>query len=178
MHTIYKITNRLNGHIYIGKHSCKCEKCSYMGSGKRIKAAIKKHGVENFSKEILFEFDSSNMMDDKEKELVTEEFCLRSDTYNLCAGGIGGWSFVNRTGLNDRTGSKHSYETKHKIKVKKTGFIVSEETRCKISEANKLTNKARGLKVSEKLKGKPKSEEHRRKIAESLRNRNKDAGML
>jgi len=40
-------------------------------------------------------------MNNKEKELVTEEFCLRKDTYNICEGGHGGFSYINRNNLNN-----------------------------------------------------------------------------
>lgn len=94
-YTIYRVTNLVNGKIYIGKHQTKNLDDDYMGSGKRLGYAKKKHGLENFKKEILFVFETEQEMNDKEKELVTEEFCLREDTYNLCVGGKGGWSYAN-----------------------------------------------------------------------------------
>lgn len=45
---IYKITNELNGKIYIGQHKACHFEDRYWGSGKLIKYAIKKYGVENF----------------------------------------------------------------------------------------------------------------------------------
>lgn len=44
-------------------------------------------GVKTLSREILFDFDTQKEMDDKEKELVTEEFIFREDTYNIRIGG-------------------------------------------------------------------------------------------
>ncbi len=94
-YTIYQITNVINGKVYIGKHQTKDLNDGYMGSGKHLKRAQSKHGIENFKKEILFQFDNENDMNTKEAELVTEEFCLREDTYNLCVGGNGGFSYIN-----------------------------------------------------------------------------------
>lgn len=60
--TVYKITNLVNGKTYIGKHATRDINDGYMGSGKLIKAAIRKHGIENFAKEILRECDSEDEM--------------------------------------------------------------------------------------------------------------------
>lgn len=86
-YTVYKITNLINGMIYIGTHSTKNIDDKYMGSGSNIKKVIKEYGVENFSKEILFVFDDKNEMIEKEKELVDEKFIARNDTYNIILGG-------------------------------------------------------------------------------------------
>ena len=93
--TVYKITNKLNGKIYIGKHQTNNLDDAYMGSGKLLSNAKKKYGLSNFEKKILFIFDNEEDMNLKETELVTKEFCLREDTYNICPGGKGGWGYVN-----------------------------------------------------------------------------------
>lgn len=98
-YTIYKISNLIDGKIYIGKHETKNLNDGYMGSGKHLRYAIEKYGIYNFKKEILFQFDNEAEMNAKEAELVTEEFCLREDTYNLCPGGKGGWGYVNSNQL-------------------------------------------------------------------------------
>ena len=54
-----------------------------MGSSAWLNASIKKHGIENFRKEIIFIFDNETDMNNKERELVNKEFVDRKDTYNL-----------------------------------------------------------------------------------------------
>ena len=117
--TVYKITNKINGKIYIGKHQTNDINDSYMGSGKLIRRAQKKYGIENFSKEILFDFDSEELMNAKEAELVTEEFCLREDNYNLCSGGHGGFSYINRT----RDHSQHNNKLARNRSYAEPGFL-------------------------------------------------------
>lgn len=93
--TIYKTTNKINNKIYVGKHRTKDLDDNYLGSGKYLKHAIQKYGIENFEKQILHVFETEEDMNAKEKELVTEEFCLREDTYNICEGGKGGFGYLN-----------------------------------------------------------------------------------
>jgi len=109
-YTIYKITNKLDGKIYIGKHQTKDLDDGYMGSGKHLKRAIVKHGIENFSKEIVYQFDNEADMNAKETELVNVDFTLREDTYNLCVGGQGGFSYINNSP--DLIAKRDTYENK------------------------------------------------------------------
>lgn len=93
---IYRTTNTLNGKCYVGKHQTKNLDDGYIGSGKLLKRAIAKYGRDAFSFEILSFHVSLEELNDAESRLVTEEFCLRDDNYNLCVGGSGGFSYINR----------------------------------------------------------------------------------
>jgi hypothetical protein len=77
-------------------HQTKDLNDNYMGSGKLIKRAIQKYGLENFKKEILYIFDNEADMCDKEKELIV----LDEMSYNLCNGGSGGFDYINKNNLN------------------------------------------------------------------------------
>lgn len=98
---MYQIKNKINGKIYIGVHKTSNINDCYMGSGKVITAAINKYGIENFEKIILEHFNSSEEMFNREKEIVTNEFLLRDDVYNLRRGGTGGFDYLNKTGQNN-----------------------------------------------------------------------------
>lgn len=99
-YTVYKITNNVNGMIYIGSHQTKNINDDYFGSGRYIKCAIEKYGLENFVKEILFIFENEQEMFKKERELVNEEFINDPKTYNIVLGGQGGFNFINNNSLN------------------------------------------------------------------------------
>lgn len=90
-YVIYKITNKINNKIYIGAHQTTDLDDSYMGSGKYLTRAIAKHGVQNFTREILFMYDNPIDMFAKEAELVNDDFLSEENTYNLKVGGYGGW---------------------------------------------------------------------------------------
>ena len=93
-YTIYKITNLINGKIYIGKHKTDNIDDGYMGSGKGIKAAIRKYGVFNFKKEILSYCETEESMNLMESLIVNQDFVNRKDTYNIMLGGEGSWNHV------------------------------------------------------------------------------------
>lgn len=89
-HYIYKITNKINGRIYIGIHSTSNLNDGYYGSGKLILKAIDKYGKNNFDKVILKFFNTREEAFEEESRIVNENFVGDYNTYNLQLGGSGG----------------------------------------------------------------------------------------
>lgn len=83
--------------IYVGCHQTKDINDDYFGSGRYIESAIKRYGLVNFVKEILFVFEDKQSMFEKEREIVNEAFINNPNTYNLVLGGKSGW-FNNSNG--------------------------------------------------------------------------------
>lgn len=165
--TVYQITHKKSKKIYIGKHKTLNLYDGYMGSGKLLRFAQNKDGLDFFEKEILHVFDTEYEMNDKEAELVHEEFCLREDTYNLCKGGSGGFSYINREGLNRKNHTEETYKkVSKKLKGRSKPCNWSEEKRKLHGQKSKERNSTRQAIIA--ITGKPKSEEHKRKIRESV----------
>jgi hypothetical protein len=139
-YTIYKITHRLSGKIYIGSHKTNIIDDGYMGSGKIIVSAIKKYEIENFRKDILVFYDTYDFVLQKETEIVTEEFLQRPDVYNLRKGGIGGFDYINKNGLSSASSHGRIGGISTSIRLKNdSAFLISRGD--KISSAMKTEHK-------------------------------------
>ena len=89
---IYKTTNLINGRFYIGKHQTSDLYDDYVGSGKLLKRAIKKYGIDNFKTEIVEMCPTEAHMNLAEKIYVIIDSEV---SYNLCRGGKGGFGYIN-----------------------------------------------------------------------------------
>lgn len=86
---IYKITNSINGRWYIGKTNGRDP--NYMGSGKLLKQAYAKYGLENFVKEVLESCSSSDELNLREQHWIATTNAINDPmSYNLADGGSGG----------------------------------------------------------------------------------------
>lgn len=92
---IYKITNKINNKIYVGKHLDKSNSIdNYMGSGVVLKNAQKKYGIENFSKEILEECSKEDA-NQRERFWISKLNSSNHNVgYNITQGGDGGDTFT------------------------------------------------------------------------------------
>lgn len=142
---IYKTTNLVNGKIYIGQDSNDNPK--YLGSGKILTLAIKKYGNNNFKKEILERCISKEQLNNMEIYWIHKLDSMNLNVgYNISNGGQGGnLGMVVNKKISDAVSKLYkdpayicnSNEYKQRLSNSLKGRFVSEETRIKISNAQK-----------------------------------------
>lgn len=92
---VYLTRNLINNKIYVGVHKTTNIDDGYMGSGKYLQRAIKKYGVENFSREILCVTETYNQSFEIEELIVDQKFVKSPKTYNIKLGGLGGFDHIS-----------------------------------------------------------------------------------
>lgn len=131
-----------------------------MGSGKRLKLAKQKYGIENFEK-FLIQYCYSKEETDKAEKFWIAEYRRRGKAeYNIADGGYYSPSFK---------GHHHSEESRAKISASVLRAFELNNTRQKLSEMKKGVPKSEEHKtaIGNALRGKPKSEEHRQHCKEA-----------
>jgi group I intron endonuclease len=157
MYSIYKITNRVNGKIYIGyteksieeRFKGHCADTRKPRPTRLLTRAIKKYGPDSFTIETLYEGTNKEYtLNDREQYYIDtySNIVGWDNMYNIAPGGLGGDrsmspAYQEYIKNRDLSGERNSFY----------GMSHTEETKRKISEANKG-----------RLKGMPKSEETRR----------------
>jgi len=153
-HFIYKTTNMLSGRYYIGMHSTDDLEDGYLGSGNRIRLAVRKHGKENFKREILEFCENREELRKREASIITLEEIAKKECMNLAVGGEGGVtdsggpkSFAKKVKEDKEFGDKIKATLLENVKkahrdgkinyATRTGSVTSEETKRKMSESSK-----------------------------------------
>ena len=165
-----------NGKIYIGKTKTTIEEragvngCRY-GDNTLVGRAIRKYGWINVKKKILISGLSKDDANIKERDLIAKyDSTNKKIGYNLTLGGDGG-AVVGHT---------VSEETKHKIgeknRITRLGKKLSEETRKKISESNKgrVVSDVTREKIRLANTGKRHTEETKLKLSIASKNRSQE----
>lgn len=155
---IYKVTNIVNGKIYIGQtittlanrkrchiNSSKLANCSCY-----FHKALKKYGEKNFIWEVLDHCNSKKELNEMEFHYIKQYNSFGVTGYNLTFGGEGSIGYkhssINRAKMSDASfrsdnhvnrGKPLSEEWRKRISEAQKGKVISEETRRKISASKK-----------------------------------------
>ncbi len=180
MAIVYMTTNLITNKKYIGVDTKNDP--TYFGSGRLLKKAITKYGIDNFKKETLKEFENPDEAFMYERQLITSLDAQASkEYYNIHEGGKGGKTWVGdfrpqyhcdaiseaclgRIPWNK--GGTHSDETKKKLSEVAKKRKLSNETKQRIRDTMKQrwadpeyrnahtgeNNPIKGIKRSEEFK--------------------------
>lgn len=88
-YTGYITKNLITGQLYYGVHRTVDWNDNYFGSGKKLNAAIKQYGKQNFKKRIVAFFDNSDDMWEWERKIITKDVVVDNFYYNMIIGGTG-----------------------------------------------------------------------------------------
>lgn len=144
---IYKITNKINGKVYIGQTIRTVEErwkahyyeCVNQKLNTRLGRAIRKYGFVNFRIEVIEKTDD---LDKREIFYISKYRSCGKNGYNIKIGGSGG---------------PHAQSTKNKIAKSNKKRVRTDEMRTHMSLAIKKWHKERGYV--------PRSEEFKKKIS-------------
>jgi hypothetical protein len=121
---IYKTTNLINGKIYVGKDEK--NNPNYFGSGKILKRAIKKYGIDNFKKETIETGINREDLNEKEKKWIKSLNSIKNG-YNILEGGTGGGMTVIPVYQYNKNGSfikkwKSATDAGKELKIERSGI--------------------------------------------------------
>jgi hypothetical protein len=164
MRKIFKIINLINSKIYVGKSSN--DRPTYYGSGRAIKAAIKKYGKNNFKKEIIDSAETLLELNEKEKYWILYHSSHNPKIgYNRSFGGDGNWEHLTPEAEQQRLCSQlktfRSDEFKNKKRQNTTEYYSNplhrkeqseriKKSYLKLSDEEKQKIKERLIKGSQK----------------------------
>ena len=134
---IYKITNLINGKIYVGQTTKTIEERfkKHSTTDSLIGKAIRKYGKENFKLELIAECTTIEEANKLEIYLIKEFNCKVPNGYNFTDGGEG------------RRGCTHSAESRKKLAISLKKFYKEHP-----EEREQLADLRKGTKDTEEVK--------------------------
>lgn len=157
---IYQIKNKLNNKVYVGqtKYDLQTRWDFHLTCKERLRKNKKyplyedfdKYGLDNFEMSVLKDnLSTQDELDYWERYYISELNSRYPNGYNLTDGGLGTLGF------------RHTDGEKQKIS----------ESICRARDSGRIYTEERSRKISEALKGKKFSDEHRRKLSEFAKTR-------
>jgi len=150
-------------------HSTSNLEDGYLGSGKRLRYSIRKHGEENHNKEILEYLSNREELCKREQQIVNDELRLDPLCMNLMNGGKGGFISAEQQLRRAKAASTKLVE------LRKIDLNLDLRLRLSASKTMSINHK-NGLIKYNTFTGKKHSNETKKKI--SLSKQNKQKGEL
>jgi len=163
-HFIYKTTNKQTGKFYVGMHTTRNLDDGYLGSGKILKRSIKKYGIEKHHFEILEFFETRELLVEREKQILTEEFISDPLCMNIRLGGEGGGGWTSEQ---QRENSRKSNQRQQTLKEECPDWWNTRNKRIGKSISKQHKDSLRDMSPLCTFSGKNHSEETRKKISET-----------
>ena len=184
MHKLYKITNQINGKVYVGITKLELDQRwkQHVSQSKSPKyplhRAINKHGQDNFCITLLYECDDRRTISEMEEPTILS-YDSRENGYNVAKGGYGGDLGDAVNAKRKITISNYSDEVKQRLsdmrRVRQTGQTKHNSSGRK-SQSEKLMGNQHALglkhtdetkrKISEANANKPKSDSTKQKMSD------------
>ena len=125
---IYKITNTINGKIYIGKttRALDVRFNEHVKADSYIGNAIRKYGEENFLREVIEECETSKQLNEREIFWIAHFNCKQPNGYNQTDGGDGATEQFGEK--NHFFGKHHTEKTKAILRAKNLGKHCGEDS--------------------------------------------------
>lgn len=180
---VYLTTCKVNSKIYVGKAKVRPYHEKYYGSGIILENAIKKYGVENFTKEILEGFDSEEECFEAERFYI-EALHARDPKigYNIASGGPGGRAAGKRMTVEEAKavhkswGSREHRELVSQNSLRYWADIGAEERHSRASKTWTPDRRAaRSKMLADRLADPVEGEAYRKKLSEAVRAANEKA---
>jgi group I intron endonuclease len=158
---IYKITNKINGKVYIGQttralHERWVGHCHHKHKKRSaVGEAIKVYGKENFTIEEIAQASTREELDQLEIKYIAQLNSLAPNGYNLKTGGSSGYRYTK--------------ESRQRMRESKLGTHASEDTKQKMSDIHSERWKDQGLRDRKSKSSKEiwQSDSYRKKISKS-----------
>ena len=147
---VYLTTNLINGKKYVGQDSYNRD--WYLGSGKLLKKAIEKYGIQNFKKEILCKCSTKEELDSMEKFWIKKLDTI-NEGYNITSGGSANScdEYVNTMSNSVKGENNPMYgKSVYDVWAMKYGHEKAAEMWKKSNEKRSLNGKNKGVKPVEK----------------------------
>jgi group I intron endonuclease len=173
---LYRVTNLVNGKIYLGmtSRSVKFRWSQHVQSSLKLKkrsaiaAAISAYGPQSFSVDLVCEVCGFESAANEERSLIKQYNCMAPLGYNLTTGGEKIYGF------------NLAVDSRRKMSAWQVGKVLSEETKRKIGLGNtgKVFSAEHRKKLSAKLSLRPRTEAFREKLRLARKGKPRPTGLM